>query len=172
MKIGILSETHGHVERTKSAMAILTNAGVECVLHCGDIGSDKVMVELYSSYLLSKIPIYAVLGNVDYPDDDYLSWNKKGEIYVGGRFARLTLADKDIALIHGDNSLKLQSVIHSNIYDYVFTGHTHVKRDERIGKTRIINPGAVYRASQPTVACLDLNDDVLEDLPIMHKSQE
>ncbi len=170
MKIGILSETHGHVERTKSAMEILINAGVERVLHCGDIGSDKVMVELYSSYLLSQIPIYAVLGNVDYPDDDYLSWNKRGEIYVYGRFGKMNLAGKDIAIIHGDDSLKLEAAIHSNAYDYIFTGHTHIKRDDRIGKSRIINPGAVYRASKPTVACLDLNGGELQYLPLLQEA--
>jgi predicted phosphodiesterase len=26
-------------------------------------------------------------------------------------------------------------------YDYLLHGHTHVRRDERAGRTRIINPG-------------------------------
>jgi predicted phosphodiesterase len=45
--------------------------------------------------------------------------------------------------------------------DYVLHGHTHVTRDERIGKTRIINPGALCRAAKKTVATLDLAADVL-----------
>ena len=37
-----------------------------------------------------------------------------------------------------------------------------VRRDERFGKTRIINPGALHRASEKTVALLDLATDQLE----------
>jgi predicted phosphodiesterase len=34
-------------------------------------------------------------------------------------------------------------------------GHTHVRADERVGTVRVINPGALHRAAQKTVATLD-----------------
>jgi hypothetical protein len=52
------------------------------------------------------------------------------------------------------------------MYDYLFHGHTHVVRDDRIGKLRIINPGALYRASRKTVALLNLTDDRLQYLTV------
>jgi hypothetical protein len=46
--------------------------------------------------------------------------------------------------------------------DYLCHGHTHVVRDERIGQTRVINPGALFRAARYTVALLDMAADRLE----------
>jgi hypothetical protein len=47
--------------------------------------------------------------------------------------------------------------------DYLFTGHTHVRMDKRIGRTRLINPGALggTRKQSRSVAILDLDTDEL-----------
>ncbi|RLS46748.1 MAG: metallophosphoesterase, partial [Planctomycetota bacterium] len=50
--------------------------------------------------------------------------------------------------------------------DYLLHGHTHVCRDERHGATRIINPGALHRASEFTVALLDTDSDELQFLVV------
>ena len=39
MKIGVLSDTHGRLEITQSAMRLLRERGAELILHCGDIDS-------------------------------------------------------------------------------------------------------------------------------------
>ncbi|MBI2647490.1 metallophosphoesterase family protein, partial [Candidatus Woesearchaeota archaeon] len=54
----------------------------------------------------------------------------------------------------------------SNKYDYVLTGHTHIKRDEKIGKTRIINPGALFGIHPYTIALLDVEKDKLNFVEI------
>ena len=46
------------------------------------------------------------------------------------------------------------------------TGHTHIKRDEKIGKTRVINPGALFRIYPYTIALLDVETDRLEFVKI------
>ncbi len=51
-------------------------------------------------------------------------------------------------------------------HDYLLQGHTHVRHDERIGKTRVINPGALHRAREKTVALLDTATDRLVFLPV------
>ena len=57
----------------------------------------------------------------------------------------------------------IQERIEAQDYDYVLCGHTHVRRDERIGKTHIINPGALsYRTVTPGFAFLDVENDRLE----------
>jgi predicted phosphodiesterase len=35
-------------------------------------------------------------------------------------------------------------------------GHTHRRREERVGKTLVLNPGAIYRANPHTFAIVDL----------------
>ena len=56
MKIGVVSDTHGFYDpRLKELLA-----GVEAILHAGDVGSEEVLAEL------SRIaPVHAVKGNVD-----------------------------------------------------------------------------------------------------------
>jgi len=166
MKIGILSETHGHVARTRIACDLLTSQGTDIVIHCGDIGSEPVLAELLAAFQPNNIPFYAVLGNVDYPDNLYDGWSKAGEFEVMGRFGELTVDGKRIAIIHGDDNCELWKAEADGTYDYIFTGHTHVKEDRTSRNTRIINPGAVYRASQPSVAILETGTDKLTFLAV------
>ena len=51
-------------------------------------------------------------------------------------------------------------------HDYLLQGHTHVKQDIRVGRMRIINPGALHRANPKTVALLDTAADAVEFLEI------
>ena len=46
MKIGILSDTHGHLTRSLAAIECLLDAGAEMLIHCGDIGSEQILIEL------------------------------------------------------------------------------------------------------------------------------
>ncbi len=60
MRLGIVSDTHGHVESTREAVRLLDSLQVERVLHCGDIGSAEV-VEQFAHW-----PTDFVLGNCDH----------------------------------------------------------------------------------------------------------
>ena len=74
--------------------------------------------------------------------------------------------NKKFYAYHGTSRNKLDAAIKSNKYDYVLTGHTHIKRDEKIGNTRVINPGALFRIYQKTIALLDAEKDKLEFIEI------
>lgn len=160
MKLGILSDTHGQVRRTRAAAEQLKARGVEAVIHCGDIGSQAVLLELVEAFAPPAIPVHAVYGNVDY--DDYVG----AGIELHGRFADLELGGRRIAIVHGDDGGRLYVACTSGRYDYVFTGHTHAREDRRQGRTRIINPGALQRTPQPGVAVLDLETDALTRIDI------
>ncbi len=57
MKIGVVADTHGFFDpNLKRALA-----GVECILHAGDVGSADVL-----DALRQIAPVHAVRGNVDY----------------------------------------------------------------------------------------------------------
>ncbi|MFA5192251.1 MAG: metallophosphoesterase family protein, partial [Verrucomicrobiia bacterium] len=53
MKIGLISDTHGHLDPQISALF----AGVEHILHAGDIGSESLL-----DALRAIAPVTAVLG--------------------------------------------------------------------------------------------------------------
>src|SRR5438067_2299698 len=62
MLLGIVSDTHGHVEHTRQAVRMLESLEVHEVIHCGDIGSSDI-VPLFAAW-----PTHFVLGNVDYDE--------------------------------------------------------------------------------------------------------
>src|SRR5436190_6945544 len=66
MRLGIVSDTHGHVQNTLDAVRMLESLDVDEVLHCGDIGSTEI------PGLFAQWPTHFVLGNCD-PDAGPLS---------------------------------------------------------------------------------------------------
>ncbi len=55
---------------------------------------------------------------------------------------------KQAAVYHGDDHEILRTLIDSQKYDVVFTGHTHTVRNEKVGKTLVLNPGTTSYASE------------------------
>ena len=168
MKIGILSDTHGDVERTAQAAKMLRHHGATVVVHCGDIGSEGVLTELASQLGLAGIPVHAVLGNVDTPE--LAQFPASAGVTVQTRVAEIESGGKRIAVIHGDDIMRLKDAVVSGHYNYILTGHTHVRSDTRIGTTRVINPGALHQAYPPTVAMLDVETGELTSLVVNPKA--
>lgn len=155
MLIGILSDSHGHPAPVQRAMALFDGLGVEHIIHCGDIGGLEVLDELVGRRCTM------VWGNTDVPGGGIL-----GFLQAAGLAAprigpvQVTLDGKRIAVFHG-HERGFEAACVTMEVDYIFHGHTHEKRDDRIGKTRIINPGALHRARLRTVATLDTATDAL-----------
>jgi len=158
MKIGILSDTHGSVRRTRVAAELMAAEQVEAVIHCGDVGAAAVLVELAEIFDPLEVPVHAVLGNVDHYDRSVSEFPNAAHIFMHGREAILDLGGLRIAVAHGDDSRGLDDLIDSGQYDLVCTGHTHKRKDEQAGSTRVVNPGAIYRADIPGFAILETPD--------------
>jgi len=166
MKVGIISDTHGNVAQTRAAAAIFCEYRVGAVFHCGDIGGINIVSELAVIAQSLKIPVYAVLGNMDLFSEDWKFFPDDMGISLMGRFGEVELEKKKIALLHGDDHLRLQQTIVSGDYDYVFSGHTHIFHDYRMSGTRCINPGSTGRNHPAMVVVLNLTNDELEVVPL------
>ena len=169
MKVGIISDTHGQVDLALSAAREFIFRGVEVVLHCGDIGSDMVLTEMAAMFQTLEIRFYAVLGNCDVP----ASWDFYPEdigVQILGRFGEIELAGKTIAMVHSDDEGAFQAAAGADQYDYLFSGHTHVRHDKHARRTRLINPGSAGRGMHPSCAVLDLANDKLEFF-IIHRNE-
>jgi predicted phosphodiesterase len=61
-------------------------------------------------------------------------------------------------MIHGDSEEVLRGLVASGQYAYVIHGHTHRRRDQTVGRTRVINPGALggTRHQEHSLCILDL----------------
>jgi len=162
MTVGILSDTHGACVITQAVAEQMLQASVEAVFHCGDFGGTKILKILSAVFSPLKIPIFAVLGNVDgtpvaVPEG----------VELLGRFGTIDWHGKKIALLHGDDQKKLQQTVLSGEFDFVFSGHLHTVHDYTKDKTRCINPGSVVlgRGSPDSFALLDLNSGALTIKP-------
>ena len=133
----------------------LRKANSEFFIHCGDIGSQECID------LLAGLPSAFVFGNCDFDRAGLARYAASIDVPCYGNFADLELDGKKIAVIHGDDYKLKQRLLDAQAHDYLLQGHTHVRRDERIGRTRIINPGALHRASVKTVVTLDTAADTL-----------
>jgi hypothetical protein len=159
MIIGIISDTHDRLARTTRAVSLLVNEGAQALIHCGDLTSPKIVEEC------GRIPSYFVFGNNDFDERGLTD----AIASVGGlclsRGGELTLANRRIAVTHGDIHREMTRLAAAEP-DYLLFGHSHMLHDEKVGLTRWINPGALHRAEKWTVALLDLATDKLAFLRI------
>lgn len=147
MRIGLIADTHGLV-RPEVFEAL---AGVERVLHAGDVGGRHVLKELESI-----APIQAVFGNVDLPGDPYLE-----------AAVHLTIAAHTIHVSHGHElgSPTPDKLLARYDADVLVYGHTHRALIHRDGHRLVVNPGAAGPRRfdvRPSVAILDVAAVTLE----------
>lgn len=144
--IGLLSDTHGDVARTRLGLDRLLERGVVLIVHCGDLGSEEVVDQL------AGLPVHLVLGNVD-----PRSLERYAEllgIVAADRSLRLDIAGRRIGITHGHLEDEVRRLV-ADRPDYLIHGHTHRMRDETVDGIRFLNPGAVTPSPIPSVATLD-----------------
>jgi putative phosphoesterase len=122
--IGLISDTHGLL-RSGVHEAL---AGVELILHAGDVGGSDILAELR---LIA--PVRAAAGNTDSSDDPELA----REISVSVDGVRIHVS-------HGHETGSPTPKKLADLYDadVIVYGHTHRQLITRIGAKLIVNPGA------------------------------
>lgn len=142
MVIGLIADTHGLVR--PEALAAL--AGVDLILHAGDVGGSHVL-----QALATIAPVHAVSGNGDAPGTPGLTSH-----------VRLTLDGVTIHVSHGHElgAPTPTRLVERYDADVIVYGHTHRPLIERIGRQIVINPGAAGPARfhlVPSVARLTID---------------
>ncbi|MCI0685396.1 MAG: YfcE family phosphodiesterase [Gemmataceae bacterium] len=159
MRIAIVSDTHSRIAAVERALALIAERGIARIIHCGDL-EDADTVRLFPPQT------QFVFGNCDHDRDGI----RDAVARSGGRlhepFGHLTIAGKSIAFVHGDDGTLLRDLLAAKTFDYLFHGHTHIRRDEHVGPTRVINPGALHRARPKTFAILDVATGELETVVV------
>ena len=158
MLIAIVSDTHGRPSPLDEALRIIASRGIETIIHCGDIDAASLVASFPAG-------THFVYGNCDTDRRSIAAAIEAAKCRLHGAWGHLELAGKSIAFTHGDDSTLMRDLIASGTFDYLFHGHTHIAADRRVGRTRVINPGALHRANPKTFAILDLATDDLTNLP-------
>src|SRR4051812_39626416 len=102
MRIGILSDTHSRVRRTRLAVRLLIAEGAQALIHCGDLTNSEVVEEC------SALPCYYVFGNNDFDESELSRFMRLGGGICLGKGGELTLAERRIAVTHGDSSQEIR----------------------------------------------------------------
>jgi len=159
--LGILSDTHDRADAAAAGIATLRAAGAQFLIHCGDVGGEGILD------LLAGNRCAFVWGNNDYDRASLNRYAADVGLQPGGDFAELEFGGKRIAVTHGDNAkLIRKAMAEDGGYDYLLLGHSHIPSDQRVGRLRIVNPGALHRAAKKTVAIIDLSSDVVRHLVV------
>lgn len=151
MLLGVVSDTHGHLEYARQAIRMLESLAPAAVIHCGDIGSAEVVG------LFAQWPTHFVAGNVDEGLDEIEEAVREAGHSWHGAFGSLSLGNRKIAFLHGHDTRRLRKEISSGRWDLLCCGHTHRQDERREGKTLVLNPGALYRAHPHSMAVVELD---------------
>jgi len=141
--IGLISDTHGMVRGSvRDALA-----GVELILHAGDVGGHEILDELE---LIA--PVLAVYGNTDASVDPRLVAAIDREI--GGLRVHVSHG-------HELGSPTPEKLLERYPADVIVYGHTHKQLVVRAGGRLVVNPGAAGARRfklEPSVARLTIVD--------------
>ncbi len=161
MLLALLADTHDNPWTTRGALAIFKRFKPDAYLHAGDLVSPSMLK------LFAGLPFHFVFGNNEADHEGLRARALAEGLHCHDNCAELTFAGKRIAMVHGHDAAEFQRVAAPGAFHYVIHGHSHVRRDERVGGTRIINPGALHRARIKSVALLNLIEDSVTflDLP-------
>lgn len=145
MIIGVLSDTHNNLKNLALALDLFRARGVDTLIHCGDLTGVEVARKLEGFHVI------CAFGNGDIESGEIRSvlleqdpLNYAGMVYTGRIGASQASPDGvRIAVTHGHLPGKVEELVHSGNYDYVFKGHSHQHVDQTFRYTRLINPGAL-----------------------------
>ena len=138
MRAAIISDTHDAVFNTQDVLKMIKDEGVATIIHCGDMSS------VYTAELFHDFCIYHAWGNNDF---DTIGLKLTIQECMAGsrsdRWIKGVFDGKIFAAVHEQHSTIFSGLLDSDFFDYIFVGHTHRKSDRMMGKTRVINPGAI-----------------------------
>lgn len=166
-RIGLLSDSHGHAPRTARAAQVLADAGAEMLIHLGDVGTTEVLDALLVNRAgqSTPLPVQVTFGNTDWNHRELAFHARRLELTVGHPLGAVELPEGSLVYSHGDQPHLLTQAAAQGAR-WLCHGHTHLQRDEHLEPGHWINPGALMRASQYTVALLDTATDQVRFLPI------
>jgi putative phosphoesterase len=143
MRVGVISDTHGLLRPE----ALQTLAGVDRILHAGDIGDPAIL-----DRLRAIAPLTAIRGNID----------TAGTCALLPPTEVIELAGKLIYLIHDREDLDLNPAAAG--IDVVITGHSHRAVVETLKGVLYLNPGSAGPKRfklDTTLALLDIDESRL-----------
>ena len=152
MKIGVVSDTHNNLKNSAKIVELFNDAGVERVIHTGDITQSKTL-EVFSNL---QMPLWGVYGNNDVGEMDSLA--EAATLYgfeIIEPPLKLRWGEQEIVVVHDPLEL---AMIDPEDFNVILHGHTHRQVIEYENDRLTFNPGecAGHMAGYNSIGVLDL----------------
>lgn len=159
MIIGVISDTHDHLDNIKKALDIFNSRGVKHIIHAGDFCSPFTW-RIFKNF---DGGFTGIFGN---NDGERILLKKLYQDKIYTQPYKLNLHNKNIVIMHEPDVAK--ELAKSGSFNLVIYGHTHEPVIEKIEGTLIINPGEAsgWLYGKPTVAIVNLSDMSAEIIPL------
>ena len=164
MKIGVVADTNDNRDGLKQLLDRFLVGGAQWLLHCGGLGSAS-LVEL-----LKPWQVHIVAGERE-PNRQAIELalqKARLQAFLPTEM-KLTIDGVRIGLCRGDAMAVVNQWTHSGEFEYIFHGFTLRRSDRSVGRTRIINPGALggprYQTRSGVLLDLAYGDVKVIELP-------
>ncbi len=157
MKIGIISDSHDHIENLSLALEKIKRK-CDVLIHCGDLCAPFVLFEF------TGIETHFCFGNID---DRYRTTKIAIEqkINLHGEVGEIEKDGKKIAFTHLPKFA--EGLALTGKYDVVFYGHTHISKIDKVGDCLLVNPGEIMgRKNKPSFAIYNTKNNKVEILEL------
>jgi hypothetical protein len=156
MKIGILADTHDHIDNTLYFLNQFNHEGVQLVIFAGDLVSPFTV----EPFIKAGIPVKGIFGNNEGERNIIQYKFNKAGFEISKQPINITTEERKIVVFHKLPDTNLDKVD----ADIIICAHTH-KREVRNEKNHlIINPGEAcgWVTGEPTAIILSLPDGELK----------
>lgn len=161
MKIGIMSDSHDHLENIVRCVRMFRDRAVDYVVHLGDY------VNPNSVRALEGIRVRGIFGNNDGDKFRLAAAYAAVDGELKGDFWEFREGGLLFACYHGTDLPIKDALAQCGTYDVVLYGHTHSSEITKVGKTLILNPGTCHGfGGQATVMIFDTKTKEAEILDL------
>jgi len=134
MRIGVVCDTHNNLRSVRAIVEIFDRAGVDRVVHTGDITQAKVL----DAFAPMRAPLYGVWGNNDLERETLEPAAARHGMHIVDGPLHLDWHGRAIVVVHDPRELDRHLAAH---HDLALHGHTHLHRHEELDGTLVFNPG-------------------------------
>lgn len=134
MRIGVVGDTHNNLQSVRRIVEIFDRAGVERVVHTGDITQAKVL----EAFAAMRASLFGVWGNNDLERDTLEHAARTHAMHIVEGPLEVEWHGRSIVVTHDPLDLDAHLADHHAL---ALHGHTHLLRFERVRDTVVFNPG-------------------------------
>ena len=134
MRIGIVSDTHNHLRNVARIVELFASAGIERVVHTGDITQAKTL----EPFATLALPFHGPYGNNYLERPNLESSARRLGLRLTDPPLRLEWAERRIVVVHDPKDLTRE---HLEAADVALHGHDHRRTIETRHGALVMNPG-------------------------------